>query len=217
MGFAFWFKFYWVHIYPVTLISLGQDSRQNGWLNPHNWQCKLNSLWLRSSYQIYCQKAVNLIQGTFWQYICFPTYKMKIIFDSCPGVKDLGIKNYKTWASQMAQWENPPANAGDTGDSGSIPGSWRSPREGNGNPLQYFCQYSGGLQSIGLQRVGHNYMPERTHTSIKPILRRTFPAFVTKSIWRWWFCTCITWDTYLACLSLNAYWIDRGLTHKYFQ
>ena len=33
--------------------------------------------------------------------------------------------------------ENLPANAGDTGDAGSIPGSARSPREGNGNPLQY--------------------------------------------------------------------------------
>ena len=25
------------------------------------------------------------------------------------------------------------------GDASSIPGSGRSPREGNGNPLQYFC------------------------------------------------------------------------------
>ena len=30
--------------------------------------------------------------------------------------------------------KNPPANAGDTG---SIPGSGRSPGEGNGNPLRY--------------------------------------------------------------------------------
>ena len=30
-------------------------------------------------------------------------------------------------------------NAGDTGDSGSVPGSGRSPGEGNGNPLQYPC------------------------------------------------------------------------------
>ena len=29
-------------------------------------------------------------------------------------------------------------DAGDTGDVGSIPGSRRSPGEGNGNPLQYF-------------------------------------------------------------------------------
>ena len=32
-----------------------------------------------------------------------------------------------------------PANAGDTGDMGSIPGLGRSPGEGNGNPLQYSC------------------------------------------------------------------------------
>ena len=35
--------------------------------------------------------------------------------------------------------KNLPANAGDTGDGGSIPGSGRSPGEGNGNPLQYSC------------------------------------------------------------------------------
>ena len=35
--------------------------------------------------------------------------------------------------------KNPPANAGDTGDLGSIPGSVRSPGEGNGKPLQYSC------------------------------------------------------------------------------
>ena len=35
--------------------------------------------------------------------------------------------------------KNPPANAGDTGDTGSIPGSGRSSAGGNGNPLQYSC------------------------------------------------------------------------------
>ena len=30
--------------------------------------------------------------------------------------------------------KNPPANAGDARDTGSIPGSGRSPGEGNGNP-----------------------------------------------------------------------------------
>ena len=41
------------------------------------------------------------------------------------------------------------------GDSGSTPGSGRSPGEGNGNPLQYSCLENpmepGGLQSVGLQ------------------------------------------------------------------
>ena len=35
--------------------------------------------------------------------------------------------------------KNPPVNAGDARDLGSIPGSGRSPGEGNGNPLQYSC------------------------------------------------------------------------------
>ena len=32
---------------------------------------------------------------------------------------------------------NPPADAEDAGDAASIPGSGRSPEEGNGNLLQY--------------------------------------------------------------------------------
>ena len=35
--------------------------------------------------------------------------------------------------------KNPPANAGDTGDAGSIPGLGRSLGEGNVNPPQYSC------------------------------------------------------------------------------
>ena len=50
-----------------------------------------------------------------------------------------------------------------TGDSGSIPGSGRSPREGNGNPFQYSCLGNPrdrgawwAIQSVGLQRVRHD-------------------------------------------------------------
>ena len=35
--------------------------------------------------------------------------------------------------------KNSPANAEDSGDAGSIPGSGRSPGEGNDNLLQYSC------------------------------------------------------------------------------
>jgi len=35
--------------------------------------------------------------------------------------------------------KNLPANAGDAGDTGSIPGSGRFPGIRNGNPLQYSC------------------------------------------------------------------------------
>ena len=51
--------------------------------------------------------------------------------------------------------KNPPASAGDVG---LIPGSGRSPGEGNASPLQYSCLENsmergaepGGLQSMGL-------------------------------------------------------------------
>ena len=56
--------------------------------------------------------------------------------------------------------KNPPANAGAEEDSGLIPGLGRSPGKGHGNPLQYSClenpEEVDGLQSMGLQRVGHN-------------------------------------------------------------
>ena len=35
--------------------------------------------------------------------------------------------------------KNPPANAGDVRDTGSIPGLGRSPGGGHGHPLQYYC------------------------------------------------------------------------------
>ena len=35
--------------------------------------------------------------------------------------------------------KNAPANAGDAGNVGSIPGFGRCPGERNGNPLQYSC------------------------------------------------------------------------------
>ena len=44
------------------------------------------------------------------------------------------------WASQVVLVvKNPPANAGDTRDTGMTPGSGTSPGEGNGNSLQYSC------------------------------------------------------------------------------
>ena len=49
------------------------------------------------------------------------------------------------------------------GDLGLIPGMGRFPREGTSYPLQYSCleilwtEEPGGLQSMGLQRVGHDW------------------------------------------------------------
>ena len=64
------------------------------------------------------------------------------------------------YAGEGASWaavKNPPANAGDVRDTGSIPSWGRSP--GGGHPLQNSCLENlmdRGLQSMGLQRVGHD-------------------------------------------------------------
>ena len=70
--------------------------------------------------------------------------------------------NTYTHSQVMLVVKNPPANAGDIRDTGSIPGLGRPPGEGHGDLLQYFAwripwtEEPGRLQSIGSQRVGHD-------------------------------------------------------------
>ena len=58
--------------------------------------------------------------------------------------------------------KNPLVNARDIRHMGLIPGLIRSLGGGHGNPLQYsylenpMAEGPGGLQSVGLQRVGQN-------------------------------------------------------------
>ena len=58
--------------------------------------------------------------------------------------------------------KNPPANVGDTGDTGSIPELGRFPGGGHGNHSSVLAwriprtEEPGGLQSMGLQRVRHD-------------------------------------------------------------
>ena len=74
--------------------------------------------------------------------------------------------------------KNLPVNARNVGDSGSIPGSGRSPGEGNINPFQYSClgnpMYRGAwqaTQSVELERVRHDKhacADTHTHTHTSP-------------------------------------------------
>ena len=65
----------------------------------------------------------------------------------------------QTWSAShtVLVVKNPPANAGDVKDAGSISGSGKSPGGGNGNPFQYSClevpwtEGPGALQSIRSQ------------------------------------------------------------------
>ena len=51
--------------------------------------------------------------------------------------------------------KNPPANAR---KAGLIPGSGRSPGEGNGNPLQYSCLENGQRRLAGCSLCGHKQL-----------------------------------------------------------
>ena len=60
--------------------------------------------------------------------------------------------------------KNPPANAGDVREAGSIPG-WEDPPGGHGNPLQYSCLEN--PMNIGVwQRTVHPIAKSRTRLSM---------------------------------------------------
>ena len=70
-----------------------------------------------------------------------------------------------------------PASTGDIRDVGSIPGSERSPREGNMNPLLYSClenPMDRGAWRATVQRVAKN------QTQLEQVSRQKMFAFLTK-------------------------------------
>ena len=68
--------------------------------------------------------------------------------------------------------KNTPANAGERRDTGVIPGSKRSPAVGMATCSMIqawkipWTKELGRLQSMGLQRVRHNWATEHTHTQM---------------------------------------------------
>jgi len=87
--------------------------------------------------------------SSLWGWALRPSFS----FQWVPGTWQLtyrGSKGERRWATGDLQSvfrssqaalvvKNLPASAGDIRDAGSIPESGRSPRGGNGNPLQYSC------------------------------------------------------------------------------
>ena len=73
--------------------------------------------------------------------------------------------------------KNLPANAGDTG---SIPGSGRSPREGNGNPLQYSClenpctEEPGGATVRGVTKRWYDWAHTHSKVTGKKIISNPY-------------------------------------------
>ena len=76
-----------------------------------------------------------------------------------------------------------PANAGHTGDASLIPGSGRVPLEKekatHSSILAWkilWTEEPGGLQSMGLQTVGHNWANEHAHQALNGFYRADFPC-----------------------------------------
>ena len=69
--------------------------------------------------------------------------------------------------------KNLPASAGDLGDVGSIPGSGRSPRKGNGSPFQYSClenPMDRGAWWATVHRVTKSWTRLSVHASRSPLV-----------------------------------------------
>ena len=76
--------------------------------------------------------------------------------------------------------KNPPANAGDLGDVGSIPGSGRSPGGGLGHPFQYSC-LENPMNRGAWQAIVHGGTKSQTRLysfSMHLILKKKFYFFM---------------------------------------
>ena len=109
------------------------------------------------------------------------------------------IKHYahsplKLEISKTLVVKNPPANAGDTKDLGSIPGSGRAPGVGSGSPLQYSClENPHGQRSLaGYSPWGCKELDMTEHIGFTQVCTRPHcpsgapcaaPAFTTHQLW----------------------------------
>ena len=85
-------------------------------------------------------KTIALTRQTFVGKAMSLLFNMlsRLVITVLPRSKQGASDMFKSRASQVVLVvKNPPANAGDRRDMGSIPGSGRSPGERQGNPLQY--------------------------------------------------------------------------------
>ena len=97
--------------------------------------------------------------------------------------------------------KNPSASAGNVRDASSILGSRRFHGGGHGNPLQYYCLWilwtedPGGLPSIGLQRVGQDWIDltckflptvQFQTSDLQSYERINFHCFKLYILWYWY-------------------------------
>ena len=141
----------------ADLLALGRDAQWRlKWAVQGSWKQMQETLSRPSQVSGVAQnvKKYRFVHGWFlhrlqvWVWSCNMFSEIAGGGNLSPGpsrIKDVILylkKNFFFFwrASQAALVvKNPPANAGDVRDLGSIPGSGRSPGGGHGNPLNYSC------------------------------------------------------------------------------
>ena len=110
--------------------------------------------------------TVSLVSLSVPEFVCLDRCALGI------GVKQAVVYVYEcSWASQgTLSGKDSACQSRQCRDEGSVPELGRSPREGNGNPLQYSCLRDpmdrGAWQAAdhGSQRNRHSWASEHTHT-----------------------------------------------------
>ena len=111
--------------------------------------------------------------------------------------------------------KNPPANAGDARDMGSIPGLGRSPGVGNDNPLQYSClensmDRGAWWDTIPAVTKSQTWLSTHTHTHTHTCMCiLTFSLFITKNVY------VIKHDLYVPDLDLSPWPVPTDTSNWY--
>ena len=129
----------------------------------------------------------EILQSRILEWVVMPSSRAYSLprDQSCVSYVSCIGRGFFTTSATWAAWSNVLPGGSDckesacnTRDLGSIPGLWRSLGEGNRNPLRYSCLQNpmdgrpGRLQSMGSQRVGHNWATNTFfHHSLRGLLR----------------------------------------------
>ena len=117
--------------------------------------------------------------------------------------------------SQVAQWlKNPPANIGDPRDLGLSLRLGRSPKAGNGNPLQYSCLENSMDRGAWRPRVcGVAKSQTRLSTCAHTIISLLYTYANSMCVSKYWYIHSHTYGYihgprfFLICIIFNFYWI----------
>ena len=126
----------------------------------------------------------------------FTVFQIKPYFDSNSSMLSTGITGWPwiPWAFKLPYtplWRFPGGSDGtesacNAGDLGSVPGSRRSPREGNGSPLQYSCLEDpvdrGAWQAIVHRVAKESHMTEQLTFSLFTLRSGRYLIFHSHSL-----------------------------------